>query len=122
MFGHNAEVTVCAITFSEIGRVGASNFSYYFCELRAAYAEDPFIATWKGAARQENRCAGGIFERQRFQEFAYKCDLRGFFGGCGNSFAGLNETVHKLRAGALHAHRLATWTPKRSARIEALFA
>jgi hypothetical protein len=59
-----------------------------------AYPEDAFIAVRKGTASQENRGAGCVFERQRFQEFAYKNDLRGFFGGCGDSFARLHETAH----------------------------
>src|ERR1700680_1742763 len=111
MFGHVAKVAMCTIILPEFRRVRVSDFSDNFCELRAADAQDAFIAMRKRPASQEDRSAGGVFQRQRFEKFAYQCDFGDFFGGCGYRLARLYEPAHELSACALHPHRLATWAP-----------
>ena len=61
MFGHVAEIAVCAITFSEVGGVGVSDFGDNFRELRPADAQDAFIAVWKRQSSQENGGADSVF-------------------------------------------------------------
>jgi len=114
---------MCAIAFSEIRGVGTRYFDDNFRQLRTAYAEDTFIAMWKWPASQENRGDGSVFQRQRFEKFADKCDLRGLFlvVAATASHVSTNRRMN-LSACALHPHRLATWAPERSARIKPLFA
>src|ERR1700730_18164641 len=97
MFGDVANVTMGAITPPQFGGVGLSDFGNNFRELRAADAQDTFIAMRERPACDENRGAGSIFQRKRFEKFAYKCDLGSFFGGCCYGFARPYEPAHEVK-------------------------